>query len=155
MNRHQSRLSPSSLCQPLTLLLPAPVGLGYTAPQRLQINLYTKQPELVTELQGRTFATWTLTTCMLCLICAHNPCNQAIYGATLASFLIALLHFVLELTVYQTLGWMTALQPLIVASVSALWMALGWNYYTRDANALLMPTLSEETTVQPTATKDD
>ena len=27
----------------------------------------------VTELYGRTFATWTLTTCALCLICAKNP----------------------------------------------------------------------------------
>jgi len=108
----------------------------------------------VTELQGRTFATWTLTSCMLCLICAKDPCNKSIYVATLLSFFIALLHFSLELMVYQTLGWWTALQPLTVATVSALWMGLGWNYYTRDALGL-MPTLSEETTIQPGGTKDD
>lgn len=34
----------------------------------------------VSELQGRTFATWTLTSCLLCLICARNPCVPAIYG---------------------------------------------------------------------------
>ncbi len=34
----------------------------------------------VTELYGRTFATWTLTTCALCLICAKNPRVPAIYG---------------------------------------------------------------------------
>jgi hypothetical protein len=35
----------------------------------------------VNELYGRTFATWTLTTCALCLICAKNPHVRAIYGA--------------------------------------------------------------------------
>ena len=35
----------------------------------------------VTDLYGRTFATWTLTTSVLCLICAKNPCIPSIYGA--------------------------------------------------------------------------
>jgi hypothetical protein len=43
----------------------------------------------VNELYGRTFATWTLTTCALCLICAKNPRVPAIYGAP-HSMLIAL-----------------------------------------------------------------
>ena len=34
----------------------------------------------VNELYGRTFATWTITTCVLCLICAKNPRVPAIYG---------------------------------------------------------------------------
>ena len=34
----------------------------------------------VNDLFSRVFAVWTLTSCMLCLICARNPCNQAIYG---------------------------------------------------------------------------
>ena len=34
----------------------------------------------VTDLAGRIFATWTLTSCMLCLICARNPSVPAIYG---------------------------------------------------------------------------
>ena len=36
-------------------------------------------------------------------------------GATLASFVLALLFFLGELIVFKTLGWRTALQPLIVA----------------------------------------
>ena len=36
--------------------------------------------DAVNELYGRTFATWTLTTCALCLICAKNPRVRAIYG---------------------------------------------------------------------------
>lgn len=35
----------------------------------------------VTDLAGRIFSMWTLTSCMLCLICARNPCVPAIYGA--------------------------------------------------------------------------
>jgi hypothetical protein len=35
----------------------------------------------VNDLYGRLFATWTLLTCGLCLICARNPTNPAIYGA--------------------------------------------------------------------------
>jgi hypothetical protein len=87
----------------------------------------------VSALQARTFATWTLTSCLLCLICARNPCIPAIYGATLGSFLIALLHFILELVAYKTVGLKTAIQPMVVAGVSSLWMIAGWNYYTAFA----------------------
>lgn len=131
------------------------VGLGFAAPQRLHTNLYTERPDLVNELQGRTFAIWTLTTCILCLICARNPCVPAIYGATLLSFLVALAHFLLELLVFQTCGWKTAAQPMVVAGVSALWMGLGWNYYTTYAPQAVGPSMSEDATVQTAATKDD
>ena len=36
-------------------------------------------------------------------------------GATLGSFLIALLHFAMELLLFKTMGLATALQPMIVA----------------------------------------
>jgi hypothetical protein len=42
--------------------------------------------------------------------------------------------------VFRTLGLKTAVQPLVVASVSSLWMALGWNYYTANAPRMLEPT---------------
>ena len=57
----------------------------------------------------------------------------AFAGATLGSFLIALLHFALELLVFRTVGIKTAVQPLVVATISSLWMGLGWNYYTAYA----------------------
>jgi hypothetical protein len=37
----------------------------------------------VNDLYGRLFATWTTLTCGLCLICARNPTNAAIYGKVL------------------------------------------------------------------------
>eukprot|EP00963_Diacronema_lutheri_P013851 scaffold2844_cov326-Pavlova_lutheri.AAC.22 len=38
-------------------------------------------PEPVTDLYGRTFATWTTVTCVLCVVCARNVSSPAIYGA--------------------------------------------------------------------------
>jgi hypothetical protein len=43
------------------------------------------------------------------------PCFPAFPGATLGSFLIALLHFVMELALFQTMSIKFALQPMIVA----------------------------------------
>ncbi len=63
----------------------------------------------------------------------HISFLTATTGATLASFLIALLHFALELFAYGTIGFKTAVQPMVVATVSSLWMIAGWNYYTAFA----------------------
>lgn len=106
------------------------VFLGYFDHKKFQTNLFDHAPSEVTELCGRVFSIWTLVTCGLCLICARNPCVPSIYGATLFSFVSALLFFLLEVLVYQTVSWQRALQPLIIAGVSTLWMGAGWNYYT-------------------------
>ncbi|KDD76759.1 hypothetical protein H632_c115p1 [Helicosporidium sp. ATCC 50920] len=105
----------------------------------------TQPPPAVTDLTGRVFGLWTLTTCMMCLICARDPTNPAIYGATLGTFLIALGHFVTELVWFRTMTLRAAAPVLIIASVSSLWMIAGWSYYTRDA-ALIEPSISEEVT---------
>ena len=48
------------------------------------------------------------------------PAVLPLPGATLGSFLIALLHFAMELMLFKTLGLATALQPMIVAGALAL-----------------------------------
>ncbi|RMZ53570.1 hypothetical protein APUTEX25_003392 [Auxenochlorella protothecoides] len=130
------------------------VVIGFGSPDKLRTNLYNRKPFLVNDLQGRTFAVWTLTSSVLCLICARNPCVPSIYGATLASFAIALLHFLLELTVFGTLDWRGALQPGIVATVSVLWMGAGWNYYTSYAPRA-EPTCVRGVSEEVTVTKDE
>lgn len=150
-------LSPFSPCfSPFPFALYA-VSLGYLAPERLRTNLYDLSGGEVSPLQGRTFATWTLTTCLLCFACARDPRQSGVYAATLASFLVALAHFSLELAVFRTMTWRTALPPFFFASVSSLWMAAGWTYYTRyaaDGQAgLVEPTASEDT--QPHAYSKD
>ena len=73
------------------------VYLGVFYPQKLWTNLFLAPPtpgqswrhtsvieeglcHAESELYGRTFATWTILTCTLCIICSRNPENQAIYG---------------------------------------------------------------------------
>lgn len=109
------------------------VYLGFFDPTKFKTNLYSRKPEQVTDLHGRTFAVWTITTCMLCLICAKDPKVPAIYGATLFSFLVAFLHFAAELLIFKTTSPASAISPLLVSGVSVLWMGLGWSYYTNYA----------------------
>lgn len=110
------------------------VFLGFFMPTKLVENVYDKAPYQANELVARMFATWTLLSGGLCLICARNPCVPSIYGATVFSFAVALLYVLLELLVYNTISLSKAAQPLIVAGVSLLWMGAGWNYYTTMPN---------------------
>jgi hypothetical protein len=81
----------------------------------------------VNDLYGRLFATWTLLTCGLCLICARSPTNPAIYGATLLSFVVALVHFVTELLVFKTMSIKGAASPMVVAGASwRRWVVRLW-----------------------------
>jgi hypothetical protein len=105
------------------------VYLGYLDPSRLNSNLFDTAPNAVSDLHGRTFAMWTSLSCVLCLFCAKNPQNRSVYSVTLASFVLALMFFMGELLLFKTLSWKMALQPMIVAGVSVLWMGLGYNYY--------------------------
>eukprot|EP00878_Enallax_costatus_P003825 GHUV01004041.1.p1 GENE.GHUV01004041.1~~GHUV01004041.1.p1 ORF type:complete len:159 (+),score=27.27 GHUV01004041.1:183-659(+) len=106
------------------------VYIGIFDPVKFRTALIDLQPALVSDLYGRLFATWTLLTCGLCLICARNPTNSAIYGATLLSFVVALLHFLTELFLFKTMSIKGAAAPMVIAGLSTLWMGAGWNYYT-------------------------
>lgn len=107
------------------------VYLGFFDFEQFRTKLFDLKPELVTDLYGRTFAIWTMLTCALCIICSRDPCNKAIYGATLLSFVVALFHFTLEVLVYETMSFSSAITPIFIAGISTLWMAAGWNYYTK------------------------
>ena len=120
------------------------VVLGYYYPKTLAENVFADALDQATHLQTRTFAIWTTTSCMLCLLCARNIGNRQLYAATFGSFVIALGFFVMEHFVYGTVPMKRALQPLVVASVSILWMGAGFNYYTDYVHS--MPAFSEEVT---------
>lgn len=120
------------------------VYLGYFNLDRFKTNLFDKAPEQVTELYGRTFAIWTTLSCVLCLVCARNPTARPIYGATLASFVIAIFHFVTETAIYGTMSWKTAAVPLTIAGFSTLWMGFGINYYTLEAGVPNADDVKEE-----------
>jgi len=61
-------------------LLPDTYSLAIIIQAIYDVLLVLRTSNAVTDLQARTFATWTLTSCLLCLICARNPCVPAIYG---------------------------------------------------------------------------
>lgn len=106
------------------------VYIGLFDLDKFKIGLFDLQPELVHPLYGRTFATWTTLTCALCLFCARDPTSPPIYGATLTSFVLALLHLGSETLYFKTISWRGGLTPMLIAGLTTLWMAAGWNYYT-------------------------
>ena len=92
------------------------VYIGYLNVSRFRTNLFTMaKPGQVTDLQGRTFGIWTSVTCLLCLLCAFNLDQSAIVLATIGSFVIALVYFMLEYFVYRTVSIASVMSPFIVA----------------------------------------
>lgn len=95
------------------------VLLGYFNVSRFRTNLFTLAPEdQVSDLQGRTFGIWTSVTCMLCILAAENLDQSAIILATIGSFVIALIYFLLEYFIYQTISTAAFASPAIVACTS-------------------------------------
>lgn len=106
------------------------VFIGYMNPDVFKTKVFRRRPDLVNPLYGRTFATWTAVTCMLCVLCAFNMREPTLYLATMGSFAAALLHFGTELVIYKTVDVKGATSPFLVASISLVWMGLGWGTYT-------------------------
>mmetsp|Transcript_7616 Transcript_7616/g.46987 ORF Transcript_7616/g.46987 Transcript_7616/m.46987 type:complete len:108 (-) Transcript_7616:1477-1800(-) len=57
------------------------VYVGLFQVEKFRTNLFPLATNQVTDLYGRTFATWTSVTCVLCIVCARNVSSPAIYGA--------------------------------------------------------------------------
>ncbi|CAN1825693.1 Ergosterol biosynthetic protein 28 [Linum perenne] len=81
----------------------------------------------VTAVHGRTFAIWTLVTCTLCYTCAFNLDNKPLYLVTLLSFIYALVHFLMETLVYQTMSIANLTTVSFFAGTSIVWMLVKWN----------------------------
>mmetsp|Transcript_23444 Transcript_23444/g.73021 ORF Transcript_23444/g.73021 Transcript_23444/m.73021 type:complete len:141 (+) Transcript_23444:107-529(+) len=100
------------------------VVVGITNAAIFRDRLFSKAQGQVSPLYGRTFSTWTFTTCVLCVLTARNPDPHApIFTATLFSFVSALAHFSTELLWFETMTLGNALSPLVVASISIVWMS--------------------------------
>jgi hypothetical protein len=100
------------------------VGIGLMSPNTFKSKVYRLRPDLVNPLVGRTFASWTLVTCMLCVFCALHLEEPALYSATMASFAVAWLTFVAEFVVFKTVDIKGGLSPMVISTVSLVWMAL-------------------------------
>lgn len=106
------------------------VFIGFMKPDLFKTKVFRLRPDYVNPLYGRTFATWTAVTCMLCVLCAFNMKEPTLYLATIGSFVAALLHFGTELLVYKTVDIKGAMSPFLIASISIVWMVWGWGKYS-------------------------
>ena len=107
------------------------VVLGVASPDVFKTRVYRLRPDYVNPLLGRTFAAWTLVTCMLCVLCGLRMEEEpTLYLATLGSFAVALVKFAAELLVFKTVDVKGATSPGVIATVSVVWMAAGWGTYS-------------------------
>lgn len=85
----------------------------------------------VTSLSARTFGTWTLITSIIRFYAAYNLVgNKAVYDMCMWTFAVAGFHFVSEWLVFRTCKLGKGLAgPLVVSSVSMLWMYTQRLYY--------------------------
>jgi len=98
------------------------VIFGYFFVDIIKERVFAKKPQEVSDLQGRTFAVWTLVTCILTLTCALDIFNKTLYKLTVASFTVALCYFLFEFFVFETVTFKEFFSPCFVAGTSILWM---------------------------------
>ncbi|CAN1341204.1 Ergosterol biosynthetic protein 28 [Linum perenne] len=111
--RTSSKRIPLAFCLPSWVFWVYPVDIG--------------KLKWFTAVHGRTFAIWTLVTCTLCYTCAFNLDNKPLYLVTLLSFIYALVHFLMETLVYQTMSIANLTTVSFFAGTSIVWMVVKWN----------------------------
>ncbi|KAI6116868.1 Erg28-like protein [Pisolithus croceorrhizus] len=99
---------------------------------KLTRRVYTRVPpnQEVTALQARTFAAWTLTAAIVRGYAAYYIHDKRIYDMALFTYLIAFGHLSSEILIYQTAKFNSAaLIPVIVSTVSLIWMLRDYDFY--------------------------
>ncbi|TFL04028.1 Erg28-like protein [Pterulicium gracile] len=92
-------------------------------------RLYNGPAVAVTPLQARTFAIWTLTASVVRFYAAYNINNKLIYDITLFTYLFAFGHFASEILIFRTAKFGPVVSPVIVSTVSLVWMMLQYDFY--------------------------
>lgn len=102
------------------------VIVAITRPETLGRKLFAASSQELTALGARVFASWTLTTCCLCILCANEGADpsSSIYVATAFSFGVALALFLQELAYHRTMTLQSAMSPMLVAIISLVWMGV-------------------------------
>lgn len=103
----------------------------YLSGLELTRRVYENKPQQTTDLSARTFGTWTFVSAVIRFYGAYYLTNPQVYQITLASYLIAFVHFVSEWLIFKTAKFGKGLLgPLIVATSTIVWMTLQKDYYT-------------------------
>eukprot|EP00270_Netrium_digitus_P020833 TRINITY_DN8678_c0_g1_i1.p1 TRINITY_DN8678_c0_g1~~TRINITY_DN8678_c0_g1_i1.p1 ORF type:complete len:147 (+),score=35.42 TRINITY_DN8678_c0_g1_i1:158-598(+) len=105
------------------------VYFGYFNVWGLNVAVYSITG--LTDVHGRTFSAWTAITCLLCVLCAMDLENRSLYLATLLSFVIAFLHFVLEFLVFGSMTLSNFATVGFFAVTSLVWMSLEFPWDVR------------------------
>ncbi|EME44215.1 hypothetical protein DOTSEDRAFT_172319 [Dothistroma septosporum NZE10] len=84
----------------------------------------------VNELSARTFGTWTALSSIVRLYTAYNITDPLVYQLCLWTYGIAFAHFFSEWLVFGSAKWGQGLaSPVIVSTVSTVWMLIQWRSY--------------------------
>ncbi|KAF8656794.1 hypothetical protein AX16_002346 [Volvariella volvacea WC 439] len=103
------------------------------ATTRLTQRIYSGPGVVVTPLQARTFAIWTLTAAVIRGYAAYNIHDKTLYDMALLSYVFAFGHFASELLVFRSAKINgPVISPVIVASTSLIWMWTQYDYYVRQ-----------------------
>ncbi|CAK9440392.1 uncharacterized protein LODBEIA_P44920 [Lodderomyces beijingensis] len=103
---------------------------SYNHDLSLTKQVYNNKPQQVTNLSARTFGTWTLITSLVRLYGAYNITSAPVYQLTQLTFVVAAWHFGSEWLVFGTTKLGKGLAgPLVVSSVSLVWMWQVRNFY--------------------------
>jgi hypothetical protein len=119
----------------LTKLQLAAVSIGNSIQTYTTLSytkrVYSAKPNEVTGLSARTFGTWTFVTAIVRIIAAYHLNDPTMYLLAFVVFLGANLHFMSEWLVFKTTKWGEGLAgPVIISSVSLVWMLVQWDFYT-------------------------
>lgn len=84
----------------------------------------------VTPLQARTFGVWTALSCVIRLYAAYHVHERAVYQLAMWTFGLAFAHFGSEWLWFGTARFGKGLAgPLVVSTVSGLWMWTQYGFY--------------------------
>lgn len=95
-------------------------------------RVYSGAPNEVTPLSARTFGTWTFVSAVVRIYAAYFIHEQKMYELAFAMLLGANFHFMMEWLVFKTARWGPGLSgPIIISSVSIVWMWTQWDFYVK------------------------
>lgn len=100
---------------------------------KLTRRIYDRVPEhLVTPLQARTFAIWTLTSAVVRFYAAYHINEKVVYDMALFTYLLAFGHFSSELLIFRTAKLNAGvISPVIVSTTSLIWMFRQYDFYVK------------------------
>ena len=95
---------------------------GYFNLALIRKNVYARAQQQVTDLFGRMFSNWTFLSVSLVFCLALYPTNKQVYALNLISFGVAFVHMFLEMTVYRTMGTLSAILMAFFSGFTSLYM---------------------------------